>query len=179
MCGFVVHARPQLLEKKRMALFLLIALNAAMSGLISTGASQWHFIATKDSESFNIVGSVALVSIPENAKTTRWAALHSINDVDFLNPINRLMYFTITNKKQTPSKVIGLSLEISSKSSWLDSWTKMCPVDLSHARIALVVDGGDVLLSAKEDSLDLGLKNKPIEPSASVSGWSGWECLEN
>jgi hypothetical protein len=118
----------------------------------------------------------------DNRVTPFFAAAFLPNEI-VTHFVNHLLYVQVTNKKSTPTNLVGISLEVGGEKWWWPSWalqsptwTKMCPVSLVSSRLAFGTDTRDVTFFGDAENLENKVIDKPIAPAATVSGWTAWEC---
>jgi hypothetical protein len=105
--------------------------------------------------------------------TAAWFASKEI----VFRPINQLISLRITNKKNTPARITGVSLEVGSDLWWWPNWTLLCPVELRGAKLMIAPSGIDnAALVADDTVLENVLADKPIASADSAVGWMAWEC---
>jgi hypothetical protein len=177
-CGIFIHAHHRVFRNEKPNIRALLLFASAIVFLITLGASQWWFLATKDRDSFNVAaGKGIFTSGPNNpdGPTPVFAAAFLPNEI-VTHFINRLLYVQVTNKKSTPTNLVGISMEVGGDKWWWPSWTKMCPVSLISSRLAMAMGDGKAAFFSDGNNLENKVIDKPIPSAATVSGWMACEC---
>jgi hypothetical protein len=90
-------------------------------------------------------------------------------------PISLLLNTHLTNKQKDSALIANVSVEVSGSWPW-SRWTRLCLVSLLPEAGQLAFMGsGAVRFFADDFALEHQLK-KPIDPHATISGWTAWVC---
>ena len=98
------------------------------------------------------------------------------NEKPFVEPIHRLIYFSITNVQKQTTEIESLMLEDHGTDG---SWKRLCSVSLVSRALLRIRDWKNpnvVDRVSNSNALDVLAFGKKLEPNATVGGWTAWQC---
>jgi hypothetical protein len=176
-CWCFVHVRHRWMEIESPAVAALVLFAITISSFVTLGASQWWFIANKDVEVFNAITATRIVNSPSRPEAmTVLLTVVEMPSEFIAHRVHQLVHLQITNRTNIARRIVGISADLGQESWWWPTWRRLCPVDLFNSQLLWAFDFRKAILLSSEYNLENKIRDKPIPPNESISGWMAFEC---